>query len=132
MPATPNFISGIKGTVSLGGSLFNVKQFKFTMTTNLDDITHSGANGFQVMLPGVTKARGELTFTFDTANQPTVSPYNMTPGQLMALVLSPDGTKQYTFSGYSGEFSFQSGPQAGDVECTTTFESTGTITVPSS
>jgi hypothetical protein len=132
MPATPNFISGVKGTVTIGGNLFYVKQFKFRMFVALDDITHSGAAGYQVKLPGVLGAEGDLTFTFDTANQPTVSPYNMTPGTLMALNLSPDGTKPYTFSAYSGEFTFASGPKAGDVECTTHAESTGAITVPSS
>lgn len=132
MPATPNFISGVKGTVQINGNLFYVKQFKFRMFIALDDITHSGAQGAQVKLPGVYGAEGDLTFTFDTANQPTVSPYNMTPGQLLQLVLEPDGSKAYSFSGYSGEFTFQSGPKAGDVECTTHVESTGLITVPTS
>jgi hypothetical protein len=56
----------------------------------------------------------------------------MTPGQPMTLVLSPDGTKQYSFGAFSGQFAFASGPQAGDVECSTNFESSGAITVPSS
>jgi hypothetical protein len=127
-----NYIHGVSGTVTLNGTLFNVKQFSFTMTNDLADITHSGAQGYQVMLPGVTRAAGQLTFTYDTLNQPTVSPLNQKPGQSLALVLSPDGTKQYSFSAYSGELGFRSGPQAGDVEVTTSFQSSGVITVPTS
>lgn len=127
-----NFISGIKGTVSIGGTLFNVKQFKLRLHTTLDDITHSGAQGYQVKLPGVTGADGDLTFTYDIDNAPTFGTFNMLPGTLLALVLEPDGTKPYTLSAYSGEFSFSSGPKAGDVECTTHFESTGPFTVPTS
>lgn len=126
-----NFIHGKSGTVTIGGNLFAVTQFAFTMSNDLADITHSGANGYQVMLPGVTKASGTLTFVFDTLNQPTVSPINQTPGQSMTLVLSPDGTKNYSFTAYSGELSWSSGPQAGAVLCTTSFQSSGTITVPS-
>ena len=127
-----NFVHGKSGTVTIGGNLFAVTQFQFQMSNDLADITHSAANGYQVMLPGVTKASGSLTFVFDTLNQPTVAPINQTPGQALTLVLSPDGTKNYSFSAYSGALSWSSGPQAGAVFCTTSFESSGTITVPSS
>lgn len=140
MPATPQFVHGFRGTVTIGGNLYNVKQFQFTMTNTLADVTHSGATttynnapaSFRVKIPGITEVSGTLTFTFDSANQPTVTPYLMTPGTLLSLVLSPDGTKQYSFSAYTGEYSFRSGAGVNsDVECTVNFESTGVVTVPS-
>lgn len=127
-----NYIHGKSGTCSVNGTLFNVEQFSFTMTSDLDDITHTGAGGYGVVLPGVIRANGQLSFVFDTLNQPTVSPLNQTPGQALTLVLSPDGTKQYSFGAFSGELQFSSGPKAGAVRVTTSFQSSGTITVPSS
>lgn len=127
-----NFIHGKSGTVTIGGNLFYVTQFSFTMTNDLADITHTGANGYGVVIPGVTRATGQLTFVYDTLNQPTVAPINQTPGQSMTLILSPDGTKQFSFTAYSGELSFSSGPAAGAVNVSTSFQSSGTITVPSS
>lgn len=127
-----NFVHGKSGTCTVNGTSFAVTQFSFQMSNDLADITHSQANGYQVMLPGVTRASGNLTFVFDTLNQPTVSPINQTPGQSLTLVLSPDGTKNYSFTAYSGQLSFSSGPQAGAVQVTTSFQSSGTITVPSS
>lgn len=125
-----NFIHGKSGTVTIGGNLFYVEQFSFEMSNGLADITHSGAAGCQVMLPGIMSATGRLTFVYDTLNQPTVSPLNQTPGQSMVLVLSPDGTKQFSFTAFSEGLSFSSGPKAGAVEVTTSFRSSGTITVP--
>ena len=127
-----NYIHGKSGTVTIGGNLFNVTQFSFSMNCDLADITHTGANGYGVVLPGVIRATGQLTFIYDTLNQPTVSPINQTPGQSMTLILSPDGTKQFSFTAYSGELSFSSGPQAGAVSVNTSFQSSGTITVPAS
>ncbi len=126
------FVHGKDGTVTINGTLFALRQFQFTMNCDLEDITHTGGNGYQVMLPGIIGASGSLSFVYDTLNQPTVTPINQTPGQLMALVLKPEGTKPFTFNAYSGSLDWSSGPQAGAVKGTTSFQSTGSITVPSS
>lgn len=132
--STPNFINGKEGTVSINGSLFNAEQFEFEEETPLDDITYSQTGGanYKVLLPGYNSAKGTISFVYDTNNQPTIAPYDMVPGTLMALILYPDGTKPYAFSAYSGRFRFSSGPKAGTVRCTTSFESTGAITHPTS
>lgn len=134
MSATPNFIHGKLGTISLNSNLFNAEQFDFTESTTLDDITYtvSGGATSKILLPGYNWAVGTITFVYDTNNQPTIAPYDMVPGQLLTLILYPDGTKPYSFSAYSGSFRFASGPKAGTVRCTTNFESTGAITHPSS
>lgn len=130
MPNT--FIHGRLGTITIGGTLFASEQYDYTEEIQLEDITYTVSGGvtFQVLLPGYAKVSGTITFVYDTSNQPVLSPQNMIPGTLMALVLYPDGTKPYTFSAYAGTFRFPSGPKAGPVRCTTNFQSTGNVTRP--
>lgn len=134
MPTEPNFISGKEGTISINGNLFNAEQYDFEESTTLDDITYCRPGGatFKILLPQYNWATGTITFVYDTNNQPTISPFDMRPGMLMAMILYPDGTKPYGFNAYSGNFRFGSGPKAGTVRCTTRFESTDTITHPTS
>lgn len=132
MPASPNFKSTISGTVTINGNLFNVKSGSYNETNTLADITHSGAAGFGVVLPCVTRASGDIVFTFDAANLPTGATYNMIPGTAMALVVSPDGVNNFSFTAYSGEFQFSTGAGLDtDVEVTVSYQSSGTITRPS-
>ncbi len=135
------FVHGRLGTVSLAGpstagpTLFAVLQFSFKWITSLSDITFTVSGGATAkrILPGYYWATGTLTFVYDTTNQPVLSPQQMTPNTLMALILYPEGTKPYSFNAYSGEFDFTSGPQGNTpVSCTTNFESDGAITPPSS
>lgn len=132
--AAPNFINGKLGTISINGSFFFAEQYTFQEETPLDDITYTvvGGQTYQVLLPGYNKVSGDITFVFDTANQPTVAPYNMLPGMTLSMILYPDGTKPYTFSAFSGTFKWGSGPKAGTVRCTTSFQSSGVVTHPSS
>jgi hypothetical protein len=135
MPGTPNFIHGRLGTVSIGGSLFNSLQFDFESNITLDDITYSQAGGAtgKVLLPGIYWAIGTITFVYDTNNQPVLAPFTFQPtGNLMALILYPDGTKPFAFSAYSGQLKWGSGPKAGPTNCSTRFESTGNISYPAS
>lgn len=128
MPNT--FIHGKDGTVAIGATVFVVKQFAFKMSITKEDITHSGADGNQVLLPGIKSATGTLTFTYDTSNKPTIAPQQMTPGTVATLHLKPDGSDDYSFDALFHDFDFKSGPKAGDVECTVEASSTGPITVP--
>ncbi len=131
--ATPAFIHGRLSTVQIGGTYFAGLTINYDeKLSDLTDITYtvSGGATFQVMLPGYNGASGQITFVYDTANSPVLSPQNMIPGTLMTLVLSPDGTKLYSFSAYSGEFQWAGGPRTGPTACTTNWASTGTITRP--
>lgn len=127
-----NFINGKAGTVTIGGTQFASEQYSFTHEVDLDDITYTQAGGAtaQVLLPGYERASGTITFVYDTLNVATI--YSLRAGQLITLALLPDGSKSYSFSAYSGSFTFSSGPKAGTVRCTTNFRSTGTITQASS
>lgn len=132
--ATPVFVHGKLGTVSIAGTLFNSLQFEFVDEADLEDITYTTSGGAtaQILINGIERVSGSISFVYDTANQPVIAPQNMRAGTLMALILYPEGTKPYTFSAFSGSFRFASGPQAGAVKCSTNFRSTGAITVPTS
>lgn len=130
-----NFIHGKLSTISIGGTFFAGLSFQYNeKLSDLTDITYtlSGGQTFQIMLPGYNGATGTLSFIYDTLNQPTLPPQNMIPGTLMTLVLSPDGTKLWSFQAYSGAFSMPGGPTSGPVKCSTDFSSTGVITRPTS
>lgn len=134
--ATPNFIHGKLGLISINATNFFAEQFEFTETVvgGNQDITYtvSGGATYQVMLAGYNGVKGTITFIYDTANQPVLSPFNMIPGTSMAMILYPDGTKPYTFTALSSEFKWGSGPKYGPVRCSTGFDSTGNVTHPSS
>jgi len=142
--AAPVFVHGKTGTFQWGGTLFNALSISFEETTQLEDITYSQSGGAatQVMIPGYRRGTGTVTFIYDTANQPCVSPYDMRPWVTNAsavptlCVFSPDGTKQWSCYCFSERLGFTTGPQAGAVKCTVGLQATfynGTgITEPTS
>lgn len=126
------FVHGKTGTFAINGNLFKTEQFGFDHSCNEDEITHTGANGYQVILAGVESAEGNATFVYDTAAKPTVSPQSMKAGVTATFALKPDGSDNFTFDAVCTKFSWASGPKSGAVRCNVTFRSTGTITVPTS
>lgn len=133
--ATPNFVQAYKGTVTIGGTQFAVLSVTYSEKAPLEDITYTKSGGatFGIQLPGYITASGTLSFVYDVANQPVLDPQNLKAGTLMVLVIYPEGTKPYSFSAYSSEFTFTTGPQAGvSVKCSCSWTSTDTITRPTS
>jgi hypothetical protein len=124
------FIHGKQGSVLIGSTSVNVIDFEVTLEVDLADITHSGAGGYQVMLPGISKASGKLSFIYDTANRPTQSPLSMVPGLAATVHLKPDGVDDFSFPAYLKNLKFKSGPKSGPVQCDVEFDSTGPITTP--
>lgn len=133
--ATPAFVHGKLSTVQIGGTYFAGLTINYNEDlSDLTDITYTQSGGatWAVMLPGYNKATGTISFVYDINNQPVLSPENMIPGTLMTLILSPDGTKLYSLSAYSGKFSWAGGPRTGPTACSTDWSSTGTVTRPAS
>ena len=138
--ATPVFVQALKGRVNINGSDFNVLQGQFSATTQLEDITYTAAGGGQVFatkLPGYASGSGSMQFVYDTANQATVSPFQLFPNQTgvtpIPVIFYPDGTKPFSTSMFVSNFQFSTGPQAGPAcKCSVDFETTGTITFPTS
>lgn len=129
--ATPVYVHGKTGTVSINGTTYNVVSFTYSSTVDQADITNTGGGGWYQSLPGVTKATGSLTFVYDTANQPVLAPTDMRPGTSMALILKPEGSKAYSFNAWSLGFDWSSGP-ADAVRCSCNYTSDGAVTTPAS
>jgi hypothetical protein len=137
--ATPVWVHGKQGTVSINGNLFNCLTINFEETTQLEDITYSvaGSATARVVLPGYRMGSGTLTFIYDTANQPTIAPFALQPTATVPpvsipVIFYPDGTKPFATSMYTERLGFTTGPQAGAVKCTVSFQTTGPITEPTS
>jgi hypothetical protein len=130
----PNtFIHGKLSTVTIATTQFAGLTISYDHDlSDLTDITYTQAGGatWAVFLPGYNVVSGDITFVFDTSNPPYLSPQNMTPGTLMALVVSPDGVRNFSFNAYSGKFHWGGGPRGGPVNCSTHFQATGTVTLP--
>jgi len=127
------FIHGRLSTVTIGGTQFAGLTITYEEDlSDLTDITFTQAAGatFGVFIPGYNFSTGDISFIFDASNPPYLSPQNMVPGTLMTLVCSPDGSRNFSFSAYSGKFRWAGGPRGGPVQCSTHYQSTGTITRP--
>ena len=123
--------------VELGGTYFACLTVSYDESlSDLTDITFTQVGGatFKVLLPGYNGAKGDLTYCYDTLNQPTVTGNLLqVPGTNMTMIVSPDGTKFFSFSAYSAGLGWSGGPRAkGEVAGKTSYETTGTITRPAS
>lgn len=126
------FVHGKQTVFKYGGSIFQVNTVDWDHKIEDEDITHSGANGFQVLIAGIESAGSTIEFIYDTANKPTVSPFNFRPGTVGALIVDPDGSDPHTFSGLCVGFKWKGGPKAGALKCSVEFKSSGAVAVPTS
>lgn len=131
--ATPVFVHGRSGLVTINGSSFNAMTISLKETIEREDITYTQPGGatYAVKIPGYVTGSGAMHFIYDTANQPTISPFDLRPGKTpLSVVIYPDGTKPYSFTAVSMDLEFTTGPTAGAVKCDWTFETSGAITEP--
>lgn len=142
-------VSGSNGMVGIkngAGVLtqFAVMGFEFTWAVALDNTTNSAGGGWGDQVPGTQTIVGTLTFVYDLANNPNISPQQMTPGTVATLALIADGqatanaltgdtlgTETWTGLANFGEMKVASGPNAGPCNCSTTFKNKGPWTNPS-
>lgn len=129
----PNvFIHGKQTTFAYGSTVFDCLTVDWDQSVDKADITHTGALGNQVVLGGVTRSAVSLTFVYDTANKPTVSPQQFTPGTVATLHQKPDGVDDFSAAFLITKLSWKGGPNAGALICSVTADSTGVISVPAS
>src|SRR5690348_15409636 len=125
----PNsFIHGRSGKFLIGAQDFAVMEFDLDWSVTAEDITHTDANGYRVMLDGIESFTGTITFVYDTSNKPTVAPNQLKPRTQATVHLKPDGSDDFSAPILCTKFGFKSGPKAGAVIVTVTVESTGPIT----
>jgi hypothetical protein len=126
------FKHGKDGKFLIGSTDFQVTDFGVDWSVDDQDITHTGASGAQVLIDGIERLEGTVTFIYDTTNKPTVAPQQMKPRTVATCHFKPDGTDDFSASCLCTKFSFKSGPKAGAVEVTVNVKSTGAITSPAS
>lgn len=124
------FIHGYKGKFLIGATDFDVTEFGVDWDVEVEPITHTGAGGAQVVLDGVEKISGTVTFVYDTTNKPTVAPQQMKPRTFATIHFKPDGVDDFSAEFLCSKFSFKSGPKAGAVYVTVNVESNSAITYP--
>ena len=117
--AAPVFVHGLKGTASLNGSLFNCLSIDYEESVSNEDITFTTSGGAtqKSVLPGYVSRTVSLSFVYDTANQPVLSPFNLQAGQPVSCIITPEGSKPYTFVAIGNKLGFKTGPQGGAVKC---------------
>lgn len=128
MPNT--FIHGYKGKFLIGSTDFAVTDFNLDWEVDADDVTHTGAGGSQVVLDGVERFEGTITFIYDASNKPTVAPQQLKPRTYAVVHLKPDGADDFSATVLCYKFSFKSGPKAGAVAVTVNVKSSSAITYP--
>lgn len=124
------FVHGKDGKFLIGATDFQVTDFNVDWSVDDEDITHTGAGGSQVILDGIERLEGTVTFIYDTDNKPTVAPQDLRPRTIAVIHFKPDGVDDFTASCICLKFSFKSGPKAGAVAVTVNVKSTGAITAP--
>jgi hypothetical protein len=138
--------NGMVGILNSGGvnTQFNVTKFNFKWGVTLDKTTNSGNAGWQSSVAGVSSLNGTLSFVYDLANNPNISPQQIIPGTIATLALIADGvatantqlgsdvlgTETWAGPAIFGELTMDSGPQSGANNCSVTFESQGAWTHP--
>jgi hypothetical protein len=126
------FKHGKDGKFLIGSTDFAVTDFNVDWSVDDEDITHTGASGAQVVIDGIERLEGTITFIYDTTNKPTVAPQQMKPRTVATCHFKPDGSDDFSASCLCLKFSFKSGPKAGAVAVTVNVKSTGAITSPAS
>jgi hypothetical protein len=134
------WVHGKQGRVQIGGYDFAALSITFEESTSLEDITYTQSGGATArsVLPGYRQGSGSIAFIYDINNQPTISPFDLRPWSTSATAVPlnvtfyPDQTKAFTTTMFVERLSFTTGPQAGAVKCTVSFQTTGAITEPTS
>lgn len=124
------FIHGYKGKFLVGSTDFQVTDFGLDWSVTDEDITHTGAAGFQVVLDGIESFEGTITFCYDLDAKPTISPQQLKPRTYATVHLKPDGVDDFAAEVLCTKFSWKSGPKAGAVMVTVNVKSNGAITYP--
>lgn len=124
------WVHGKDGKFFIGAQDFNVTEFSGDWEVDSADITHTGAAGARVVIDGVEKFDGSVTFIYNVQHKPTVAPQQLKPRTYATVHLKPDGADDFSCLCLCTKFSFKSGPKSGEVSVTVTLMSTGPISYP--
>lgn len=130
----PNaFQHGKVVALQVGGTYFAALSVAWNDSlSDLEDITYTQSTGatFAVKIPGYRMGKGMIEAVYDSDNIPFTGAINMTPGTLMALIFTYDGSNLFTMNAYARENDFPgAGPTKGPIKFTVPFETTGSYTL---
>jgi hypothetical protein len=131
MAHADGWVHGKDGKLLIGSQDFAVTDFGVDWEVDVAVITHTQAGGAQVVLDGVEKFSGTVTFIYNVLHKPTVAPQQLKPRTYAVIHFKPDGADDFSATCLCTKFSWKSGPKAGEVAVTVNVESSGPITAPS-
>jgi len=122
------------GTISkflIGSTELAVATITYNETVDVDDVTHTLAQGFQVLVGSIKRGTYTISGGYDFNANYHAAPPAIIAGQILTAVhAKPDGSDDYTSSALVTEFNWNGGPQAGAVKFNATMRATSPITRP--
>ena len=125
------FVPGTLSVFQIGATPQAAESVDFNGKITTDDVTHTLAQGWQVIIGVINSTTVKVAGGYDTSAHYHANPPNIVPGAILSSVtVSPDGAKIYVTSYLVVEFNWKGGPKAGAVRFDATLQSTGTMTYP--
>ena len=110
-PYTANVPSGSISNVQVGSINLAVEDIDYDATYDTDDITHTLAGGFQVLIPTICRITCTCGGGYDLNVHYHAVPPNIVPGQTLTFIFTPDGVKLYNVTALVTKFAWKGGPK---------------------
>lgn len=125
------FRAGYVSKVKSGATELFVNSVRVNETAEVGDVTHTGSQGCQVLVPGIKRRTYTIGGGFDfDANYP-LAPPNIRIGETVsAFHALPDGTEDWLSDAVVVSFEWLGGPSNQAVMFTAELRSTGPLTWP--
>lgn len=118
--------SGTLSVFQVGPNVLAVENVAQASKVTTDDVTHTLANGWQVLVGVISSSQIKVDGGYDVNANYHATPPNIRPGAVLTSVTcSPDGVKLYVNQYLVVEFNWKGGPKAGAVRWDATLQSTG-------
>ena len=125
------FLAGKNGNVTVDGTNVNIEEWDVTDTSNEEETTHSGSNGFMEGIPTILSATGSFKGTWDANANPYDDPPALVPGTFLTnLVLNFDGSASWSFPKAFVQNAQVTNNVRGKIEWVVNFRSDGTFSRP--
>lgn len=122
-------LSGKSGTVSVDAATIQVRNWEFTQTADMLDVTSADSSGNREFISGLTGATGSFTAQWKSDENPHSDPPDILPGNSLACIFQAGitGGPKYTVTALVNEIT-TSNPIEGVIEYSVSFTVTGAVT----
>lgn len=124
-PYSASIPAGTISNIAVGTTNLAVEDCDFTGEVDVDDVTHTLANGYQVLVPTIYRFTATCSGGYDQNPHYHANPPNVVPGQTVTLTLTPDGVKNYPITAVVTKFHWKGGPKNGAVRFDAEFRGSG-------